>query len=158
MSRIWRMSLLTLLAIGALALVGCGSDDNGDDADGEVDPTTAATEVSGSDETTVEFTLSDFEIAGPASAPAGAIRFDVTNDSAQLHELVIVRSDAATDALPIVDALVPEADLDLIGEIEEFPGGEERSGTFTLDAGRYLLICNIAGHYQLGMVSEFTVE
>lgn len=157
MSPFRKLTLLSLLAIGALALVACGgSDDNDDDASPTMEA--SATESSGSDEATIAFTLADFEITGPATVAAGNVRIDATNDSTQAHELVIIRSEAAADELPVVDAVVPEDEVDFVGEIEEFPGGEERSSTFALEPGRYLLICNIAGHYQLGMVSELTVE
>ena len=36
--------------------------------------------------------------------------------------------------------------------------GETASDTFTLEAGEYVLICNIAGHYAGGMFTGFTVE
>ena len=157
MNVIRRLSLLALLAIGALALVACGGDDD-DDGDASATTEASATEEMGSDEETLDFTLVDFEVNGPDSVNAGTIRFDAKNDGTQPHELVIVRSDAEPDALPVVTGLVPEEELDIIGEIEEFPAGEERSSTFTLDAGRYLLICNIPTHYQLGMVSVLTVE
>jgi len=160
MTRFRRLGLLALLTIGVFALVACGGDDDSDDDGGDASATTAAsaTEASGSDETTLAFTLADFEITGPATVAAGSVRIDATNEGTQAHELVIIRSDAAPDELPVVDAVVPEDEVDFVGEIEEFPGGEERSSTFTLEAGNYLLICNIAGHYQLGMVSALTVE
>ncbi|WP_245455931.1 sulfocyanin-like copper-binding protein [Mesorhizobium sp. M7A.F.Ca.US.008.03.1.1] len=36
----------------------------------------------------------------------------------------------------------------------------DKSGTLTVDlkAGKYLLICNVPGHYGAGMWAEFTVE
>jgi uncharacterized cupredoxin-like copper-binding protein len=152
-----RLSLIALLAIGATAIAACG-DGNADDGGGDASPTMALTEKAGHNETTVAFTLADFEVTGPSSAAAGAIRFDVKNDGKQPHELVIIRSDGAADALPVEGAIVPEAKVDFIGEVEEFAAGEERSSTFNLEAGRYLVICNIPAHYQLGMVAEFTVE
>ena len=158
MTAIHRLSLLALLAIGATALAACGGGDADDEGDASPTAEASVTEDSHSDEATVAFTLADFEITGPATVAAGSVRIDATNEGAQAHELVIVRSDAATDALPVVDAVVPEDEVDLIGEIEKIPGGEERSSTFVLEAGRYLVICNIPAHYQLGMVSELTVE
>jgi hypothetical protein len=67
-------------------------------------------------------------------------------------------SDATPSALPVVDGLVPESDVDFRGEMEQFPAGSIRTGTFRLEAGRYLLICNIPQHYQQGMVAEFVVR
>lgn len=158
MSRVRGLALLSLLTIGLFALVGCSSSDDDADASATSEGTAAATAEGGADETALAYRLADFEIVGPAIVAAGNVRFDVTNAGSQLHEFVIVRSDAAPDALPIVDALVPEDQLDLVGEIEEFAAGEERSSSFNLTPGTYLLICNIAGQYQLGMVAQLGVE
>lgn len=54
--------------------------------------------------------------------------------------------------------------VELIGEIEEFPVGETDSASFELDAGNYVLVCNIydegeqEAHYAEGMRLAFTVE
>jgi hypothetical protein len=51
-----------------------------------------------------------------------------------------------------------------VDEIEEFPVGETQSMTLDLEAGSYVLICNIydadeqEAHYQEGMRLAFTVE
>jgi uncharacterized cupredoxin-like copper-binding protein len=47
---------------------------------------------------------------------------------------------------------------ELIGEVEDFPGGETETGTFGLQPGTYALICNVAGHYEQGMYAQLTVE
>ncbi len=57
-----------------------------------------------------------------------------------------------------IDWLDEEADgVKNVAEQEEYPVGESRTLTTTLDAGKYVLICNIAGHCQLGMYTAFTV-
>lgn len=154
---------LIVLAFGLLAAaVACGGDSADDDdataaaPDATSTASDPATEAE-SDEVELDFVLSDFAIEGPESVEAGLIRFNVFNEGAVIHELVIVRTDTAADALPVESGLAVEADLDVIGEVEEVPGGESRSATFQLDAGRYLLICNVPGHYQLGMVGELIV-
>ena len=158
MSLIRRLSLFVLLAIGALAIGACGGDD-GDASAGDADPTATATErMDGDEGTTVAYTLADFEISGPDGAATGSIQFDATNTSSQIHELVVIRSDAATDSLTVDSAIVVEADLDIVGRVDQVPAGEAGSTTLDLEAGGYLLICNIPAHYELGMVVEFTVE
>ncbi|MDA0352483.1 MAG: hypothetical protein O3A10_09785 [Chloroflexi bacterium] len=147
-----------VFASGLLATVACG----GAGDDGAANGTTtleapAATGQSAPDEVEVDFVLSDFAIDGPESVSAGLVRFNVANEGAAIHELVIVRTDAEPAALPIEGGVVAETELDVVGEIEEFPGGETRSATFELSAGRYLLICNVPGHFLLGMVTEFSV-
>jgi uncharacterized cupredoxin-like copper-binding protein len=44
-----------------------------------------------------------------------------------------------------------------IGEIGGVPPGRTRRTTLTLKSGRYLVICNVPGHYQLGMRAELVV-
>jgi uncharacterized cupredoxin-like copper-binding protein len=149
------MSRRTMLAIGilfvpvALALPGCGGDDEGG-------------------ESTVAVTLQEFAIA-PAepSTSAGSVTFEATNEGPDDdHELVVIRTDLETQSLPTAeDGSVDESGegIEVIGEIEEFPPGESRSATFDLEAGNYVLICNIydadeqEAHYAEGMRTSFTV-
>lgn len=159
MRPIRRLSLFAVIAVAAVALLACGGGDDDDSSSDDAGTSTpAATEAPSGGESTVEFILTEFAIDGPTTAEAGAITFEVDNAGTQPHELLVVRSDAAADSFTVVDAVIPESELDIVGEIDDFDGGEQRSATFNLEAGRYLLICNIAAHYQLGMVSEFVVE
>jgi uncharacterized cupredoxin-like copper-binding protein len=116
----------------------------------------------GGDEGTVGVTEEDFTITpDETSAPAGDVTFDVQNDAEQTHEFVVFKSDLAPDALPTDDeGLVDEEGegLELIDEIEDIEGGSSQSLTVNLDAGSYVLICNLPGHYAQGMHAEFTVE
>jgi uncharacterized cupredoxin-like copper-binding protein len=99
--------------------------------------------------------------------PAGPVYFLVDNlGPNDPHELVIIRTDLPPDQLPVVDGRVPEEQVDLIGEIEEFAPGTQAADTFSLTSGAYALICNIAemeegqleNHYQLGMHTQLVVE
>ncbi len=143
---------------GLLATVACGgAGDDGATNSTAIPEAPAATDQAAPDEVELDFVLSDFAIDGPGAVAAGLVRFNVANEGAAIHELVIVRTDVAADALPVAGGVVVESDLDVVGEIEEFPGGQDRSATFELSAGRYFLICNVPGHFALGMVTEFSV-
>jgi hypothetical protein len=118
---------------------------------------------------TVAATLQEFAIAAnPSSIAAGEVTFEAENIGPDdLHELVVIRTDLTPDALPTnADGSVDEGGegVEAIGEIEEFPVGETQSMTLDLDAGSYVLICNIydadeqEAHYQEGMRLAFTVE
>jgi len=118
---------------------------------------------------TVEITLQEFAIAAsPSSVAAGEVTFEAENvGPADLHEVVVIRTDLAPDALPTnADGSVDEGGegVEAIDEIEEFPVGETQSMTLDLEAGSYVLICNIydadeqEAHYQEGMRLAFTVE
>jgi uncharacterized cupredoxin-like copper-binding protein len=111
--------------------------------------------------TTVRVTLTEFRIVtDAASAPAGRVTFRAVNRGQQNHELVVLRTDLAPDALPVTGAKVDEdaAGIDAVGEIEEFGPGKTEKASFELRPGAYVLICNIEGHYQQGMHAGFTVR
>lgn len=118
---------------------------------------------------TVDVTLQEFAIAAdPTSVGAGEVSFDATNDGPNdPHELVVFRTDLAPEALPTQETgAVDESGegVELIDEIEEFAVGETQSMTLDLEAGSYVLVCNIydedeqEAHYQEGMRLAFTVE
>ena len=48
----------------------------------------------------------------------------------------------------------------IIGKIEqdELGSGKSASATFDLSPGKYVLICNLGGHYRNGMFAGFTVN
>jgi uncharacterized cupredoxin-like copper-binding protein len=155
---------LMILAVGAL-IVACapaGSSASATDAasvGASGDPSSGAT--------TVNITLQEFSvIPDNATAPAGEVTFHVTNDGPDdVHEFVIFKTDLEADALPTAeDGSVDEAGegVELIDEIEDIPVGESQDVTVTLDAGSYVLICNIVEsdevHYAMGMRTGFTVE
>ena len=125
----------------------------------------------GGAETTVAVTLQEYAILpAQASAPAGSVTFDAENTGPDLsHELVVIRTDLAPDALPTAeDGSVDETGegVEVIGEIEEFAPGASETRTFDLEAGTYVLVCNVVdeeggetlAHYALGMRTGFTVE
>jgi uncharacterized cupredoxin-like copper-binding protein len=160
MSR-WRRPLLAVtLGLTAMLLVACSSDDDDDDSTATSEGSATATETMAAGEASdVDVTLSEFAIElSTSEVPAGAVTFRATNEGTIAHEMVIVRSDEPVDALPLDGATVDEAAVDVIGELEEFPAGETEEGTFDLEPGRYILFCNIAGHYEGGMRTEFTVS
>jgi uncharacterized cupredoxin-like copper-binding protein len=135
-----RMWLAVLMILGlALVTASCGDDEGG-----------------------VSATLADFSITLDSdSAPAGDVTFDVTNDAEQTHEFVVFQTDLPEDQLPTDE----NGDVDeegegvtLIDEIEDIAGGSSQSLTVNLDAGSYVLICNLPGHYQQGMHTSFSAS
>jgi uncharacterized cupredoxin-like copper-binding protein len=117
----------------------------------------------------VDVTLSEWSVdPETTSVKEGEVTFSADNDGEQEHELVIVRTDAAADDLPTNDdGSVDEdaAGVDVIGETDEIDSGDSDSRVFTLDPGKYVLLCNLVHeqheekevHYQLGMHAEFEV-
>jgi uncharacterized cupredoxin-like copper-binding protein len=110
----------------------------------------------------VGVTLADYSVTpDESSAPAGDVTFDITNDAEQTHEFVVFKTDLAEDQLPTnEDGDVDEEGegVEHIDEIEDVAGGSTESLTVYLDAGNYVLICNLPGHYRQGMHASFTVS
>ena len=153
--------VVAFLVATAAASAACGSDDEGGDTtgDGGTEPASG---------TTVDVTLQEFAVgASPAEAPAGSVTFEVTNVGPEdVHEFVVIRTDVDPTALPTDDNGVVDEEgegLELIDEIEDIPVDESQSITLDLEAGNYVLICNIwdedeqEAHYVEGMRTAFTV-
>jgi uncharacterized cupredoxin-like copper-binding protein len=146
----------TLAVTAVLALAGC---------------TTGASSASaGGDEgTEVDVALQEWAVV-PAvdSAPAGEVTFHITNDGpADVHEFVVLKTDLDPADLPVdADGVVTEEGegIEVIDEVEDLPVGESEDLTVTLEAGNYVLLCNIwsedesEAHYQMGMRIAFTVD
>ena len=130
--------LLITAAVLALVLPACSSDDGG-----------------------IGVAESDYKIVPEeSSAAAGELTFDIHNDAEQTHEFVIFKTDLAADELPTnADGDVDEEGegVEHIDEIEDVTAGSDKSLTVTLDAGNYVFICNLPGHYRQGMHVTFTV-
>lgn len=112
--------------------------------------------------------LTEYEITiDEATVPAGLVSFEFENAGALAHEVAIVRGDDPS-ALPTTDDGAVDDDAlgdDLIGEIEPFAPGATCSGTFDLEPGTYVLLCNIVeeggdheAHVAEGMSTILTVS
>jgi hypothetical protein len=151
--------LASLFAALCLVAAACGSDSS------DNEEMTAR-------ERNVDVTLQEFAVRPEQdSAPAGEVTFNVGNVGPEdTHEFVIFKTDLAPDALPTApDGSVDEEGegVELIDEIEDIaPGDTPPPLTVSLEAGSYVLICNIVEeegqdtivHYQQGMRTGFTLE
>lgn len=94
------------------------------------------------------------------SVPAGEITFVGTNTSEDLiHEMVVAPLPPNGKPLPYdkKDQEVDEDAAGAIGEISELDPGKTARVTLHLAAGKYILFCNITGHFAGGMWSILTV-
>jgi uncharacterized cupredoxin-like copper-binding protein len=94
------------------------------------------------------------------SAKAGSVTFAVTNVATDVaHEFVVIKTDLAADQLPVGgDQKVDETAVTVAGELPEMTMGSASTLNVTLEAGHYVLICNVVGHYSAGMRTDFTVN
>ena len=65
---------------------------------------------------------------------------------------------AAGERRPRAVGDVDEDKVESVGEVEDIAAGATKDATFKLAAGKYALICNLAGHYTAGMRVTFTVQ
>jgi uncharacterized cupredoxin-like copper-binding protein len=128
----------------ALAGAACSSD-------AEAPPTSAG-------EAGIATTLTDFKIkAAETEAPVGTVTLDLANDGPSDHSFFLVKTDLADDALPVADHLVQVDGLEVVAQIDKFDEGTEQSLTVDLEAGDYVMFCNLTGHYESDMHATFTV-
>ena len=63
-----------------------------------------------------------------------------------------------TASQPVDGASAKAKEDGKVGEIASIPAGKSSAVTLDLAPGKYVFICNIASHYQLGMHAGFTVD
>ena len=121
---------------------------------------TAATTHSGS---LVGVREANFRISTVHSVTAGRITFDVANAGPDRHEFNIValgsglragRLPLRADGFTVNEELLASRELASVAPQEP---GHSTQLTVTLPPGRYVLFCNMEGHYMAGMFSELTV-
>jgi uncharacterized cupredoxin-like copper-binding protein len=151
------------LVLGLLVLLlgsagGCGSDD-GNKSESSSD-TTVTTEASTGPK--VDVTLKEFSVAvTPASTPGGEIHFALHNAGKAEHEFVVFKTDLDPAALPLdKDGNVDEEGQGVkhIGEQEDIKPDSTPTLSLSLDPGKYVVLCNLPGHYKAGMHTALTVS
>ncbi|HEV2685243.1 MAG TPA: sulfocyanin-like copper-binding protein [Actinomycetota bacterium] len=97
------------------------------------------------------------------SAPRGRVTFEITNNGVNTHEFVVLQTETAASAFPIVGF---EGESDRfnedkvgvnVGETGDMKPGETKALTIALKPGHYALVCNLPGHYRMGMHLDFVV-
>jgi uncharacterized cupredoxin-like copper-binding protein len=103
--------------------------------------------------------LADYKITvNLPSVKAGSIKIGVRNLGTMEHSFEVLKTDLAPDQLPIDGAAAKAKEDGKVGGIPSSPAGKSAAVTLDLTPGKYVFICNVAGHYQLGMRTGFTVE
>ncbi|HSW94816.1 MAG TPA: sulfocyanin-like copper-binding protein [Patescibacteria group bacterium] len=96
--------------------------------------------------------ISDFKIVTDhPTIAAGHVVVGIRNHASMLHELKVIKTDLAPDQLPVDGATAKAKEDGKVGELLNITAGASRKLVLELTPGKYVLICNIAGHYQLGM-------
>lgn len=151
-----RRAILVAASVAALMLSACTGATSSPGAGGDGEATTIAVELQ-------EWAV----IPAIDSTAAGEVTFEVTNNGPDdVHEFVVLRTDLDPADLPVDETGTVTEDgegIEVVDEIEDIPVGETQSVTVTLEAGSYVLLCNIysadegEAHYAMGMRTAFTV-
>ena len=133
------------LAIGgaALLLAGCGSQLG-----------------AGGGAASVQVSERDFAIHTARTVAAGDVVLRVHNRGPGSHELLVVRSATGrlpfrTDGLTVSEEAVSKAE---VGVLEPAHAGVVRALRLHLSPGRYILFCNMSGHFLGGMHTTLVVR
>jgi uncharacterized cupredoxin-like copper-binding protein len=97
-------------------------------------------------------------------ASQGKVSFIVTNGGTQTHEFVVLRTDSPAASFPIVsfEGEANRIDEDAkgvtnVGETGDMEPGATMSLSLDLAPGHYAVVCNLPGHYAMGMRQDFNV-
>lgn len=133
------------LVIFPVLVVGCAADPSDSKK-------TISNDVSGS--------LREWSVEVDADgAREGTVNFTIKNDGTIGHEFLVVKTDIAVGQIPLVGDRFeePSDGIEVIDEIGEYPAGETKTLSLSLDSGNYQLVCNLPGHYAAGMHTAFEV-
>jgi hypothetical protein len=116
--------------------------------------------------TTVAVELGDYEITARPTVPPGRVTFEIANEGGIAHEVEVVRTALdASDFPTLPDGSANESSFEIVDEVN-VPAGGSATMRVELDAGKYVLLCNLApdaaadtpAHYAEGMFSSLVVE
>jgi uncharacterized cupredoxin-like copper-binding protein len=102
----------------------------------------------------------DFHISAPTHVRAGDVRLSVANRGPDAHELIVVRERGSKLPLRRDGVTVNEEALEraTVGALEPGTPGRVRDLRVHLTPGRYVLLCNMSGHYLGGMHAALVVR
>jgi uncharacterized cupredoxin-like copper-binding protein len=146
-----------LLTVVGMLVAGCGG--------GGTTTETEAGAGEGGEGATLEIKMGDYYFdPEDATAKAGPTTIEAPNEGKMEHELVLFKSEMdpaklPTDANGEVDEekLDESSEAEEIGEIADVEPGDTKSEEFDLTPGKYVMFCNLPGHYAQGMYGTLTV-
>lgn len=92
--------------------------------------------------------------ASPRQVRPGPVTFKVINLASKIvHEVIVARLPEGMEKLPYDAAatMVKENALQAFGSVNEIDPSRSAALTLTLKPGKYMLYCNLPGHYMAGM-------
>ena len=146
--------MVTTLSIAVLVVAACSKS-----------APRSTSSPSPSAEESVAVSLQQWSISTAATTvPAGRTTFEVTNKGTIPHEFVVLSTDTPAADFPIAsfegepDRFNEDTAGTNVGETGDMNAGASKAITITLAPGHYALVCNLPGHYGLGMHIDLTVS
>lgn len=156
------MPTLKLIAAGTAALAlaagaaGCGNSTSASSNTPKAASSAATAPASTAAASTIQGTIDEWSVAvSEQRAKAGKVTFTVKNAGKTNHEFVVLRTDKPADQLGSGNRVSESGN---VGETGDIAAGKTKSVTLDLKPGHYSLVCNLPGHYKLGMHTDFTVS
>lgn len=121
-----------------------------------------ASKESGAPTGDVQARTIDYKVLMPRSLASGRHTIGYTNDGTVEHEIVVFKTDLPANRLPLDANGDVNEDSPLLTNVADSgdalkPGGTKSFPTSSLTPGHYVAICNLPGHYRLGMKLDVTV-
>ena len=101
--------------------------------------------------------LSEYKIETKGDPTDAMKKLVAQNTGTVTHDIKLVRTDLAPDALPRSGADVDESKLEVLAKKTDLKRRDRVELDVKLQPGSYVLFCNVSGHYQLGMHTGFKV-
>ncbi len=104
-------------------------------------------------------TMKDYKIElSVDTVKAGTVKIGVKNAGGMEHSFELIKTDLSFDKLPVDSGAAKAKEDGLVKQVKSLGVGKVSVVTADLFAGNYVIICNVAGHYQLGMRVGLTVR
>jgi plastocyanin len=148
-----RASLLAL-AVGLVALSGCGSSSNSTSSSASTPTSTAPATSSAATSSTPAAATGAGQSLSLAANSEGQLKYNTTSLSAKAGHVSIAFSNAAPLAHNVT---IESSSKAVIGATPTFQGGT-RTLSLTLKPGTYKFYCSVPGHRMAGMEGTLTVN
>jgi len=140
------------LAVGLLALAGCGSSSSSTSSATSA-PSTATTAPATSSSSSAAGGSTTAQALTLAANPEGQLKYDKTSLAAKAGKVTIV----FTNSSPLSHNVTIESSGAVLGATPTFQGGS-KTLSLTLKPGTYKFYCSVPGHRMAGMEGTLTVQ
>ncbi|MFI5040703.1 MAG: plastocyanin/azurin family copper-binding protein [Acidimicrobiales bacterium] len=109
----------------------------------------------------VPVALSEYKVSVPSTISPGLKNLRISNFGTMQHELLVFRSDLDPSAYPFQasgDIKEEDPSITKVSDGDNLPPGGTQTRPIDLtQPGKYVFVCNLPGHFKLGMFTVVTV-